>query len=323
MRLIATIAIFLTTGFSSFSAVYAAGTAAGTDIQNQATISYDTLSGPITIDSNQVTVRVDELLDVIVNNIDAGPVITNPGKVGNVQAFDVTNNGNGSEAFRLSVDANLGGDDFDPVLTQIIIDSNNNGQFEPGVDTVYVSGANDPVILADETLRIFVITDTPGSVVDGNQAELRLSAAATTGSGTVGTVIAGGGDNGVDAVVGLNGAQDDDTGFLIVSSISVDFQKSATIADPLGGDIPYPGSIITYTLTATTSGSGTISGFSITDAIPAGTNYVPGSIRLNGSNQTDVQDSDAGDYDGTRVRAVIGDIGTGESHVVTFQVVIL
>lgn len=323
MKSIAKLAILFAAGFSSFSAAYAAGTAAGTDIQNRASATFNTPAGPITIDSNQVTVRVDELLDVIVNNVDTGPVNTNPGTVGNIQTFDVTNNGNGSEAFRLSVDANLGGDDFDPLLTQIIIDSNGNGQYEPGTDTVYVFGSNDPVILADETLRIFVITDTPGTVADGDQAELRLTAAAVTGSGTVGTVISGGGDGGVDAVVGLNGAQDDDTGFLIVSSISVDFQKSATIADPLGGNIPYPGSIITYTLTATTSGSGVISAFAITDAIPAGTNYVPGSIRLNGNGQTDTQDSDAGDYDGTRIRALIGDIGSGESHTVTFQVVIL
>ena len=47
-------------------AAQAAGTLAGTDIVNVAQATYDSPEGgtPITIDSNKVTIKVDELLDV-------------------------------------------------------------------------------------------------------------------------------------------------------------------------------------------------------------------------------------------------------------------
>ena len=49
--------------FTSTNA-FAAGTLAGTDIVNVAQASYDGPDGPVTIDSNEVTIKVDELLDV-------------------------------------------------------------------------------------------------------------------------------------------------------------------------------------------------------------------------------------------------------------------
>lgn len=80
---------------------------------------------------------------------DSGDITTAPGATGNVQTFRITNTGNGEEAFRLTANTGIGGDDFDPTLTQIVLDTNGNGVYDPGVDTVYV---------AVRTIRCFNLT---------------------------------------------------------------------------------------------------------------------------------------------------------------------
>ena len=57
---------------------WAAGTLAGTNIENIATASYDTGSGTIDIQSNTAVILVDELLDVTVASTDPGDVPTVP-----------------------------------------------------------------------------------------------------------------------------------------------------------------------------------------------------------------------------------------------------
>ena len=81
------------------SPAFAEGISAGTLIENTATATYEDGSGPQTITSNTVVVRVDELLDVTVTSLDPGPIASTPGEA--VLTFEVTNQGNGPEAFEL------------------------------------------------------------------------------------------------------------------------------------------------------------------------------------------------------------------------------
>src|SRR5687768_9909428 len=121
----------------------AAGTPAGTHIDNVATATWELPSGgESSVDSNIVTLKVDELLDVTVASTDPGDVVTQPGLVSQLLGFTVTNAGNGAEKFGLSAIANGGGDDFDPSVTALFLDSNGNGAFDAGLDTLYVAGVN-------------------------------------------------------------------------------------------------------------------------------------------------------------------------------------
>lgn len=304
---------------------FAAGTPAGTDIENIAEATYDTPSGPVTIQSNTVIIKVDELLDVTVASTDPGDVTTLPGATGNVLTYQVTNTGNGSEAFRLTANVANGGDDFDPTLTQTVLDTNGNGVYDPGVDTVYVAGTNDPVLAPDQSIRVFVITGTPVGVVDGNRADVSLAAVANTGSGAPGTSFPGAGQGGGNAVVGSTGADGIDNGFLAVQAASITLVKSATIADPFGGNRPVPGAIITYSIIANISGSGSLANLVITDPIPAGTTYEVNTITHQAgvappAGLTDAADSDAGLFDGTRVTVSAGTVPAGQTRTVTFKV---
>jgi|GWRWMinimDraft_5_1066013.scaffolds.fasta_scaffold01933_3 uncharacterized repeat protein (TIGR01451 family) len=304
------------------SAAFAAGTLAGTDIQNVASATFDTAGGPVTIQSNTVTIKVDELLDVTVSSTDPGDIITSPGQTANVQTFRISNTGNGDEAFTLSANVANGGDDFDPTLQQIILDTNNNGVFDAGVDVIYTAGANDPVIAPDQNITVFVITSTPSGVVDTNRANVSLAAAAVTGTGAPGTSFANAGQGGGNAVVGTTGAQSSANGFLAVQATSVNLNKTATILDPFGGNRPVPGAIVTYSLVATVAGTGLLNNLVITDPIPVGSQYQAASMTLEANALTDAADADAGTFNGTQIRITAGNVPAGQSRTVTFKVLI-
>src|SRR6185436_12895027 len=284
-----TLAAALTVGTAyAGTPAYAAGTPAGTVINNNAVATYDPpTGGTSSVTSNTVSLTVDELLDVSVASTDGGDVTVSPGATGQVLTYRVTNAGNGGEAFRLTARDNGGGDDFDPSVTSIVLDSNGNGTYDPGIDTVYVSGANDPVLAPDGSAIVFVLSSIPAGATNAQRGRVDLVAVAATGSGAPGTTFPGQGQGGGNAVVGATGADAEDDGYYAVAAASVSFVKSATVTDPFSGTTSVPGSIITYSLVATVGGSGSLANLRIADAIPAGSTYQPGSIRLEGAPLSD------------------------------------
>lgn len=299
----------------------AVGTAAGTTISNTATATYTDAGGnPASVPSNRVDIRVDEILDVTVVSSDPGDVATLPGATNQVLTFTVTNTGNGSETFRLSPVNAIGGDAFDPTTTSLVIDTNGNGVYDAGVDTIYNAGSNDPVLAPDTSVRIFVLSTVPAAATNGQRGQTDLTATAITGSGTPGTAFAGLGQGGGDAVVGTTTALGRDDGFYIVNAATVAFVKSATVLDPFGGSKPVPGAIITYTLVATVSGSGSLANLAAGDPIPASTTYVPGSITSQATPITDLTDADAGEFAASRVSVRFGTVPGGQTRTITFKV---
>jgi len=298
---------------------HAAGVPAGTLIENTAEASYSLGGVSRTVPSNTVTVTVDEILDVAVASLDGGTVaITSTGAV---LTFSVNNAGNGPEAYDITIDPAIAGDDFDPVVTAIAYDSNGNDIYDDGVDTLIPAGTATPEILADGLLKIFVVLayDAPPPA-DADLADVRLTAAAVTGNGTPGTVFAGQGAGGSDAVVGATTAQDDDLATLIAQISSVTLAKSATVLDPFGGSETVPGAVVTYRLVASVSGSAAVDNLVVTDPVPANTTYENGSMRLDGATLTDAGDADAGEADATTVTVDLGTVAGGTDHTITFQV---
>jgi len=301
---------------------HAAGTPAGTVINNSATATYDLPGGgQDSVTSNVVSLTVDELLDVSVASTDGGDVSVAPAGINQVLTFRVTNAGNGSEAFVLTARDTVGGDDFDPSATSLVIDDG-NGVYDPGIDTVYVAGSNEPVLAPDGSVLVFVLSSIPAGAGNGQRGRVDLVAVAATGSGAPGTTFAGQGEGGGNAVVGATGADAEDDGHYAVSAATVAFVKSATVADPFGGATQVPGAIITYRLVATVGGSGSLANLRIDDAVPAGSTFEAGSIRLEGTPLTDAADADAGEYTGTGIAVRLGTVAAGGTRTVTFQVAI-
>lgn len=302
------------------TASYAGGVGAGTLIENTAQASYETAAGPETVSSNTVTLTVDELLDVAVTSLDTGPVPGNPGS--EILKFEVTNTGNGPEAFTLSANPSVSGNDFDTVVNAIAVDTNGNGTYDDGIDAILTSPSTTAILAADATLTVFVLVTVPNTALDTQESRVELVAAAVTGNGAPGATFAGAGENGSNAVVGLSGASAFASGGLVIGIATVTLVKSATIADPFGGSAPVPGAIITYTIQANVAGSGSVDQLVVTDAFPAETTYVTSSLALEGGSLTDAPGDDAGEATTTGISVNLGTVSAGSSQSITFNVMI-
>ena len=296
------------------------GAPANTAISNTATATFTDPDGqPQTVNSNTSTLRVDEVLGAVVVRNDAGNVNVLSPDADDPLSFTITNPGNGSEAYALAANGTLAGDDYDPTNVRIFLDDG-DGVFEPGQDTLYSPGVNDPVLAPDASLVVFIVSDTPAGEATGDTADARLTATAATGSGAPGTTFAGQGAGGVDAVVGATTATANAQGTYAVVQALATLAKSQSVLDPLGGNSPVPGAVITYTVTMTLAGTGAITGAQIDDAIPANTTSVADSLRLDAVALTDAADTDAGRFTGTAIAVSLGAVPAPSVHTVEFQV---
>ena len=295
----------------------ASGVPAGSLIENTATATYTANSTSQSVDSNTVSLTVDEVLDVAVASQESGLV---PATSTAVLRFKVTNTGNGPEAFTLTANPAVTGNAFDAVVTGIAIDVNANGIYDAGIDTALANGAASPVLAADQPLDVLVLISIPASAAGNATSKVELSAAALTGTGAPGTLFAGAGVSGGDAVVGGSNAQANAQATLVVNKAAVSLVKAASIADPFGGARPVPAAIITYSIVASVTGSGTVTGLTINDPIPAGTTYQRGTLTLEGATLTDAADADAGQGSAAAVAVALGDLVAGATRTVTFKV---
>jgi uncharacterized repeat protein (TIGR01451 family) len=326
LRLVAaSVSIALAIGLGANDA-QARGVAAGTSINNTATVDYTVGTVTATATSNQSTVVVAEIVDVDVI-VQTPTVAVAAGAVQQVMRYRVTNIGNGPETFRLVMSDAITGDQFDPVAASpaIYLDSDASGTYNTG-DAPYVVGANDPALAADGFVTVFVFNGIPAAALDGNLGFTNLTADARTGTGTAGTVFAGQGAGGTDAVIGTTGGVDVAQGEYKVEGIAITAVKSQTVVDQYAGARPIPGATINYSIVVNATGSGIASAASFTDNVPTGTTYVAGSLRLNTTALSDGADADVGVFESSpqpRVRVQLGNLSAASgTQTITFAVTI-
>lgn len=307
---------------------FALGTPAGTAIESTAQVSYQMAGAALTASSNTATLNVAERLDVVLTIANAIASVS-PSETQGELLFTLTNTGNGTETFELvPLSAGIVGDDFDPQLStpaSLYFDTDESGDFSPS-DQAYVPGTNDPVLAADASVRILLLNDIPSTALDGQRGRSQLTARAITGSGAPGTPFENLGDGGVDAVVGATGGQAEAFGEYFVGAVQLQAIKSQTISDQFGGARPMSGARIAYQIVLTPVGAGTASAVLFTDAIPANTTYVAGSLALNGATQTDAADGDAGQFMSApqaQVQLALGDLSAASGpQTIEFAVTI-
>jgi uncharacterized repeat protein (TIGR01451 family) len=174
------------------------------------------------------------------------------------------------------------------------------------------------------SIVVYVISDTP-TVGFNARGDVLLGAAALT-SGAAGalpgTSLTGLGQGGGFAVVGSSGAQSAATGGYITGGLALTMNKTVLkVLDPRGTSVVMPGAELTYQILANLSGSGTASGLVITDPLPIMTTYVPNSLLINGSVQTDANDGDQAKFMGATqtVSVSLGDVVAPASFVIVFR----
>ena len=276
---------------------------AGTPIGNQASATYlDAASQTHTVTSNAVVTIVQQVASftLTANN-------TRTSAPGGQAVFphDLTNTGNGTDAFALSV-ANLGGDNFDLTGLAIYADADANG-----VPDNFVPLVTTGPIAAGAAFHFVVMGNVPGTQVGGDIARSRITAVS--------------GFNGA-----LNATNDDQVTVTGNAVLSV----TTSISQASGGS---PSGPYTYTFAYTNSGNATATSVRLTDLVPAGMTYVAGSGRWSATGATALTDADSTDAQGTApatvrydwnvatpgaVTAILAQVPPGQSGNVTFQVMV-
>lgn len=291
---------------SADSAIHAP---AGSVITNSAFVDYRIEQTTGRLLTNMVSTKVDELLDLSLVVQDKPPFRTRNGKWIAIPIL-LTNTGNGTEAFILEASI-TGSDDqvegFVPDTGSVDVDGSQ-----------LLAGGLTPPLAPGESLALLLLIRPVGDSIEG---QITLSAHAATGDGVPATDFASRGDGGTDAIVGKSGAlvrlaldMPAMLRPLALKSI-VTLEKAQAVLAPDGSDRAVHGATITYTITARVVGATPISGAVIADPIPAGAEYVPASLVLDG---TPVPDG--GHLDSTGVLVALGDVSEAAPRTLSFKV---
>ena len=308
--------------FACATHAHAAKTAAGTVIDNTATLDFSIEGGPPeTVPSNKVSFQVVELVGAKLTCQDAALVSVDSPGLNKVLTFLLTNPGNGSETYTLSRNnAPSVADNFDPIsgATPIYLESNSTAGLQTGLggDTPY---AGNVTLAAEDSRVVYVVSDIPAALAVGNTGEVALTGASATpgaAGAAPGTALPGLGDGGITAVVGLTQAQATANCGYIVSGLTVNITKTASV---VGGGDAAPGKTLAYTITVKVDGNGTASNLVISDPLPAELTYVPGSITVNAAARTDAADTDDTQFSGNSVTVNFGNTVAPATHAITFN----
>lgn len=243
-----------------------AATAAGTEIKNLATVSYEDAAGnTYTAQSNEAVVTVAQVYSATVNSTDTN-LTASPGQPVDI-SYTLENTGNGPDTYVLSA-ANgiVGGDAIDADTVTIYEDLNNNGQADAGEPVI-----TDLTLTAGEIKSIVVRADVPTNAIAGEDLGITLTAEAEEGTGAA--VAA--------SVVDLTAGKGPDTFDSTVESL-ITVTGDAVIVSTKSSVHNTATNEITYTVTVMNNGNADATDVTLLDAIPENTTLVAGSATTSG-----------------------------------------
>ncbi len=271
--------VTLLSGFSTLA--FAAGTTAGTDVTNTATLSFgDSADTTTDVQSNAEVFKVDKKIDLTVTTVDVAAIQTKPGATEVVLTYKVTNTGNSIQDYSLSTLTSSSSafegsvsDNFDASNVLIYVDADENGVFDIANDTQldYIDELG-----IDSEKFIFVIADMPTvDIANGDAAVYDLQAQVAEGGteGTKGADITADSRNEVDnkltvQIVFADGAgtadgqydgrfSNSDAYKIVIADMTI-IKNSVVMDDPINGATNpkrIPGATIRYCFSVENSGS--------------------------------------------------------------------
>ncbi len=282
--------------------VYAQAPSAGTTIGNQSSATFRDGSGTDrNVTSNLVETIIQQVASLTLS-INGFRTPTPGTEV--IYPHVLTNTGNGTDDFTLTLFNVSRVDDFDMTNIAIYADANQDSLPDDFTD---LNGTT--VTVGEGESFYMVVGTTPGTTIDNQRSDLTLIA--------------------TSVFDGAQNASNTDT-TTITSQAVINTTKAIDLSRGLAGSGPY-----TFTLTYTNTGINTAAGVMLTDTIPTGMTYVANSGRWSVTGATVLTDANNRDTQGTMpdiitydfgvttantLTAVIGQITPGASGTLTFQV---
>lgn len=238
---------------------------AGTVIKNQASASYRDSGGIVRYTTSNI-------VETLIQQVAALQLTQNQSRLvaaGN-QVFlphTITNTGNGTDTFSLSLANNASGDDFDLIGLAFYADENQDGQPD-----VYIPVTETPAIAIEGSWTFVVAGSVAPGTLAGQQATITIAAQSRFNNALSAT--------NTDTVTVTDGA---------VVELTKNISANAGTS---------PGGPLTVTLNYRNTGSGDATQLTIIDALPFGMSYVAGSARWNETGTEVLTDSSASDTHG-------------------------
>jgi len=281
--------------------LYAAGTAAGTQVTNEVTLSYTVggISQTDIVEDDDNGFLVDNKNDVLVTTDDTVSVKVTPGSTAQVLTFTVKNEGNNVQDFILSVsDAGAAfslSDNFNATSQSIFVEDGTTAGYQSGEDTeTYIDE-----LAADAEVKVYVVSAIPLSQADGDVSIITLTAqvaeggtASSQGAATVNdtgadvedTVQIVWADSAGETDSATDGKHSDASAYEVQSASLTAAKGSCVIWDPVNTTTNpkrIPGAVVRYTIqVANASGAQDATDVNVTDSLNANLTYGVGSSGL-------------------------------------------
>src|SRR5437763_815368 len=277
--------------------------AGGTVITNQAHATYtdDTGSNYDTL-SEIVTITVVAVASVAVSPDETTPSDTVAPHDRISRLFRVCNAGNTTDTFTLT-----GSSITSPAtLVELYFDNDNSGTLTDGDTPIVVTQTATPTLSPAACIGVIAVVDTNDAP---SQSTIAISITARS--------------NAVSAANGHN----EDTG-TIINNVGV----GARLTDPVNASLPpnklvngvsqavvSTGNPFVYTIAFRNSGDSTARNVIMTDLLPAGVAYVPGSLELNDRSLSDALDADEGSAINNKIEIRLSTINASEIIRISFK----
>lgn len=263
-----------------FQVSYGVGIPAGTEIKNIAYLNYTLEGVEMKSISNELIDIVDQKLDMNIECRENSSLIVEPSQKQSVLNFLLVNSGNAEDTYNFR---HIEGSRLDfTVQNPKIYKDNGDGIFSIVDDTLVTKVK----LLADEHTSLFLVADIPSDAQKISQNGIGVD------SLIQGDLVYGESkklDNFYALVANKADAQSALCSYE-VPSIELVLEKSMT----LSSDKLYKGTTIHYVISVRAEGVGTVENVVVKDAIPEGTIFVQGSLKLDnkvveGFNKNDLE----------------------------------
>lgn len=338
------------TSFAATPAL-AAGTTAGTTINNTATVDYQVGGVAQGQQSASNSFVVDRKVNLLVEEDGTTTTLVVPGQTNAVTTFRLTNTSNDVLDFLLSASQITGGtaahggtDSFNATNVRIYRDNAVTGTVGSlDVGDALVTYIDE--LAADTPIRLFVVADIPAALATGSVAGVQLRATALEGAGvgTQGAAVtqtAGANTAGEDTVfadalgvvagdIARDASHSDDDDYTVRTATLTVSKTSRVVSDPFNGTTNpklIPGATVEYCIAvANAAGGADATSVAINDSVPGQLTFVAGTIRLNGTVTGTTCNADGaagGSYAAPIVSGTIATVAAGATRTLVFQAVV-